>query len=53
MRYIEELFVIDTLRYISQTSPDNTFEGQGELLGISWGYRTRAIDKFVEHIVVY
>jgi hypothetical protein len=40
-------YIINTLRYISQTTLDNTFEGQGNLLGISWGNRTRAVDKLV------
>ena len=53
VRYIEDLFVINILRYISQTRLDNTLEGQGKLLGISWGNRTRAIDKLVENVVVY
>ena len=53
MRHIKGLFVINTLGYISQTGLDNTFKGQGKLLDISWGNRTRAIDKLVENVVVY
>jgi len=53
VRYTKGLFVVNTLRYISQTSLDNTLEGQGKFLGISWGNRTRAIDKLVENVVVY
>ena len=50
---IKGLFIINTLRYISQPRLDNTFKGQGKLLGISWGNRTWAIDKLVENVVVY
>ena len=53
VRYIDDVSVINTLRYISQTRLDNTFEGQGKLLYISWGNRTRTIDKLVENVVVY
>jgi hypothetical protein len=53
VRYIKSVFIINTLRYISQTSLENTFEGQGKLLCISWRNRRRAVDKLVENVVVY